>query len=52
MPVKVNFGANVVILAHVRFSGHVRILKAEVDFATLVACCAHDLEGKVKKDVV
>ncbi len=41
-----------VILAHVCFSGRVRILKAEVDFATLVACCAQNLEGKVKKDGV
>jgi hypothetical protein len=50
VPIKVNFGANVVILAHVRFSGRVRILKAEVDFATLVTCCAQNLEGKVKKE--
>lgn len=41
-----------VILAHVCFSGRVRILKAEVDFATLVACCAQNLESKVKKDGV
>lgn len=49
LPEEVNFGQSLVMLPHIRFSGRARILKVEVDFCTLVARCAREIEGKVKK---